>query len=194
MNLLEMLFGAMSTQSSVDTLSQQTGSSKSQISKLIALALPILIRQMTKNASSQQGAQSLAGALSQHTGDASLESQILNADKEDGAKILQHILGGNFSSIMGDLSQQTGMDQPQVESVMDSLAPALLNGLSQATSQQAAQPSSGLDLGSLASLFGVGKPQGGDAGDLLSSLLGSEKEDQSAVDGSSLLQTLMSFM
>ena len=40
MNLLEMLFSSMNNQNSVNSMSQKTGVSASQVSKLLILALP----------------------------------------------------------------------------------------------------------------------------------------------------------
>ena len=104
MNLLEMLFSSMNNQNSVNSMSQKTGLSASQVSKLLILALPILLRALTKNASSRDGAKSLSEALGQHTSTDNMALQLQNADEEDGTKILGHILGGNLGNVVGALS------------------------------------------------------------------------------------------
>lgn len=196
MNLTDMLFGAVSDQASVDSLSERSGLSGAQISKLLPLALPIIMKALTKNASSKEGAASLFSALGQHTSTKPVNIQIQNADTEDGNKILQHILGGNFSSVMSDLSQQTGADQSQVQNALGSLAPALMSGLSAATSHAGnqQQASGSFDLSGLAGLLGGGQAQQG--GGLLSQLLGGGSSQQSsgAADGSALLSSLLSMM
>ena len=75
MNLLSLLAGTMLSQSSVNSVSGKTGLSSKQIQKLVMLALPILIKYMTKNASSGDGALSLLGALSQHKNKAGNQSR-----------------------------------------------------------------------------------------------------------------------
>ena len=50
------------------------------------LALPILIKYMTKNASSGDGALSLLGALSQHKNNNSMDLQLKDADEDDGPR------------------------------------------------------------------------------------------------------------
>ena len=65
MNLLGLLLASMTSQSSVGQVSGKTGLSKEQIRKLMFIAIPILLKYMTKNASSGSGAHSLLGALSQ---------------------------------------------------------------------------------------------------------------------------------
>ena len=144
MDLLNLFTGAMTSQSSVNTLSEKTGASNAQIKKLLILALPLIIKAMTSNASSQNGASSLLSALTQHKSTASLDTQVKEADAEDGAKIIGHILGGNSQSVMNSLAAQSGMNSDQVGSVLANIAPALLSGVSAAkdtaVSQQQSAP------------------------------------------------------
>ena len=155
MNLLSLLLGSMMTQSSVHSLEQKTDVSSALIRKLLPLAIPLLIKALTQNASSQSGALSLLGALTQHKSTKPMDNQIQNADSKDGEKILGHIFGNEYSGVVGQLAGQTGMSNDQVASVLSNIAPALLSGVS-AANTQAAKPaqSSGLDLGDLLSMFG----------------------------------------
>ncbi len=202
MNLFDMLLGAMNDQASVDSLSERSGLSSAQITKLLPLALPIIIKALTKNASSQAGATSLFNALGQHTSTKPMNIQIQNADKEDGNKILQHIFGNNYSNVMSDLSQQTGANQNQIQSALGTLAPALMSGLSAATSHASNQHSSGinlsdgLDLSDIAGLLGAGKPAAKPSGGILSQIFGGGKpqQTQSGPDGTELLMSLLSLM
>ncbi len=158
MNLLSLLLGSMMTQSSVNNLSGKTGTSQSAIMKLLPLAIPILIKYLTKNAQSQQGALSLLGALTQHKNTNSMELQLADADADDGDKILNHILGGNYGNVMNQLAGQSGMSEDQVSSVLANIAPALLSGVSAANTQQ--QSAGAGSLGSLMSMFGgAAQPQ-----------------------------------
>ena len=95
MNLIEMLLGSMTSDSSVDALAKKTGGSNKQMYALIIAAIPILIKFLTKNAKKEEGASSLLSALGQHTKKTSAAAQIADADEEDGVKILAHILGDN---------------------------------------------------------------------------------------------------
>lgn len=213
MNLLDMLSGSLTADSSVDALAGKTGASSDQTSSLINAALPILMGALTNNASSQDGAQSLLGALSQHTDMGSMAQQLMTADEEDGEKIIQHILGGNSQSVIQSLSGQTGMDSSQVSSLLNNMAPAMMSGLSAATTQASNAPAGeALDFSSLMGAFGGsqgggasgllggllggGDSSGGGLGNLLGGLFGGGggNEDTSAFDGSSLLSSLMNFM
>ena len=200
MSLLSTLLGGMSNDDAVDAASKKTGISKIAIGGLIAVAVPLLIKKLTSNAQSQQGASSLLGALSQHTDTSAIADQIANADTQDGSAIIGHILGSEQSADISQLAQQSGMSEEQVNSVLSSIAPALMSSLSaantanvQQAAQQAAQQPSGASLGGLGSilggLFGGGSSSSG-AGSLLGSLFGGGKQDDAA-DGSALLSLLM---
>jgi hypothetical protein len=139
MSLLETLLRSMTSSSSLDTMSRRTGGSNDQMAALITAALPILLRAMTANASTESGAASLNEALSQHTETGSVAEQFAMADTADGAKILQHILGGNSSSVMNGLSRQSGLSNDQVGSALSALAPVLLSSLSAASNQAPVQ-------------------------------------------------------
>lgn len=139
MSLLDTLLRSMTSSSSLDTMSQRTGGSNDQMAALITAALPILLRAMTANASTQAGAASLNEALGQHRETGSVADQFAAADMDDGAKILQHILGRNSSSVMSGLSQQSGLSNDQVGSALSALAPVLLSSLSAASNQAPVQ-------------------------------------------------------
>jgi hypothetical protein len=66
MNLLSILLAVMTSKAALGQVSGKTGLSQKQIKKLMMIAIPILLKYMTQNASSGDGAQSLLGALMQH--------------------------------------------------------------------------------------------------------------------------------
>ena len=200
-----MLLGTLTSDNSVNALSEKTGADSSKIINLIIMALPLIIKALTKNTSSASGAQSLLGALSQHTSRDSIDKQIANADTADGAAILNHILGTDTQSVTNGLAQQTGLSNDQISTTLNSITPAILSELSatttqaQSMAQNAAQSaagkvdlSDGLDLGDIMGMFMGGQqatqqaqPQTSQGGGLLSGLLGSlfggQKEEQPQV-------------
>ena len=214
MNLLNLLLKSLLTDSSVSALAKKTGLNSGMLKKLIPLAVPLLIKFMTNNASSQTGAQSLLGALTQHTNKRTLAEQINDADTEDGGKIIGHIFGNQSDAAISSLAQQSGMSNQDVSSALAGLAPALMSGLSAATTSASAAPkvdlSDGLDLSDLMGMFGGAQAQtqsssggllsgllgggaGGFGGGLLGSLLGgsaTQADNDSAVNGTQLLSLL----
>ena len=213
MNLLSLLLKSMLTDSSLSAMAKKTGLSKVVLKKLIPLAIPLLIKFMTSNASSQSGALSLLGALGQHTNKKSIADQIAEADTDDGRKIIGHIFGNQQNAVVNSLAQQAGLSSNDVSSALAGMAPAVLSGLSAATTtaQQSSAGqvnlSDGLDLSELMSLFG-GQSQpssmgmlsglfgGGSSslgGGLLGSLLGStaaSADNDITVNGTQLLSLL----
>ncbi|MBQ6321432.1 MAG: DUF937 domain-containing protein [Lachnospiraceae bacterium] len=173
MDLLGMLMGTMSSGSSLQALSGKTGLSEKKLQKLLVAAIPILLKFLTKNAGSAQGAQSLLGALAGHKQTRSMAEQITDADEEDGAKIIKHILGDQADSVVANLASENEMDSAQVNKVLSSMAPGLMSGLSAATSSAAkVDLSDGLDLSDVMGMFGGDGSSAESAGGLLGGLLG----------------------
>ena len=175
MNLLNLLLKSLLSESSISALAKKTGLKSAALKKLIPLAIPLLIKFMTNNASSQSGALSLLSALGQHTNNRSLSDQIDDADLEDGSKILGHIFGDQTDAIENTLALQSGLSVADVNNALSGLAPAVLSSLNTATASVSSTPkfdlSDGFDLSDVAGL--VGRAQTGSAGSgLLSGLLG----------------------
>ena len=202
MNLLQLLLGALTTNDSVNAASKKTGVASGSISKLLMMAVPLLITYLTKNASKKEGATSLLSALTQHTSTQTVSQQISNADSTDGAKIIAHILGSDQKSVISSLAKQTGLSAKEVNSVLNAIAPSLLNSLSTATTAQAAKPqankvdlSDGIDLSDIAGLLGganVSNTNSNPAAGLLGSLLGgSSANTSSSNSGLDLLGSLL---
>ena len=201
MNLLSLLAGTMLSQSSVNSVSGKTGLSNKQIQKLVMLALPILIKYMTKNASSGDGALSLLGALSQHKNNNSMDQQLKDADEDDGAKIIHHILGNQETAVTQDLSAQTGLGTDQIHQVLSILAPGLMSGVSNAAEANAAEaaqaaaaqkpvsPLSSLLTGGgiFGSLLGGGREEAPSA-----AVNPLDKDGDGRIDGTELLSLLLS--
>ena len=178
MNLLQLLLGSLTSDNSVNSLSKKTGISSKLVSKLIVMAVPLLIKYMTKNASTASGAQSLLSALTQHKGTRSMSEQIDEVDEEDGQKILGHILGNDKEQVFSTLAKETGLQTNEVSKGLGALAPALLTGLAAATTSAAKPSSNGLDLGDLMSMFGGSQTSAASGLDMLGTLLGGAKPQQ----------------
>ena len=191
MNLLGLLLNAMTSSSSVNNISGKTGLSSKQIKLLLRIALPLLIKYLTKNASTQSGASSLLSALMQHRSTARISDQLKDADTDDGSRIVRHIFGEETNDVVKGIADESGIDAKKVGLALAAIAPALLSGLSAATTSASAQvqakPSvnlaDGLDLGDLIGMFG-GAPAV------------QEKPQQAAggIDGSALLGALTALM
>ena len=176
MNLLNVLLKVLLADAALKALSGKTGLSTSSLKKLLPLAIPLLLRYMTNNASSQSGALSLLGALTQHSNFRSAEEMLAEADEEDGGKIVKHILGDDTSRAVEMLAEETDLSSGDVNRGLNGLAPVLLTVLASAmlsanNQSSSAQQSNSLDLSDLLGVFGGSSAQQSSGG-LLGSLLG----------------------
>lgn len=208
-----MLLGTMTSGSSVDALSKKTGLSTAKLAKLLPMAIPLLMKFLTKNASSADGAASLLGALGGHKNTKSMADQIGGADEEDGQKILNHILGSDSADVFGKLAKESDMETADVQKALSNIAPGLMSGLSAATtSASKVDLSDGLDLSDLMGMFGGAASQasqnnagsgllggllggsGNPLSGLLGGILGGNQKEEKQDDGSQLLGLLSNLM
>ncbi len=181
MNLLGLLMAAMTTKNALGQIAKKTGLSEKQIKKLMLIAIPILIKYLTRNASSGDGAHSLLGALAQHNNKEEMGLQLKDADENDGHKIIGHIFGKKEEAVTQNLSAQSGLTQDQVNQILAIMAPAILSGVSEAAVGTAANqmPSAqSMVPGIFSALLGTGAQVQAD-----------EKDD--AINGTALLQALL---
>ena len=194
MNLLAILLKTLLSKNTLSALAKKTGLTAAKLKKLIPLALPLLLKYLTSNASSQSGALSLLGALGQHNTAKALPEQIAEADTEDGSKILGHIFGKNAETEITALAGESGLSGKEVNTALDSIAPVLMSSLNTAASsaKKKVDLSDGLDLSDVMALLGGGNS----GGSLLSGLFGGKKpaEKDDGLNGNALLQTLLQLM
>ena len=196
MNLLNVLLKVLLADAAIKALSGKTGLSSSSLKKLLPLAIPLLLRYMTNNASSQSGALSLLGALTQHNNFRSAEEMLAEADEEDGGKIVQHILGDDTNRAVEMLAEETNLSSGEVNRGLNGLAPVLLTVLASAmlsanNQSNSAQQGGALDLSNLLNVFGgssVQQPVQQSSGGLLGSLLGG---NSAPAQNGSLLSALL---
>ena len=197
-NLLSLLLGSLTQQSSVNAASKKSGLSAKTILTIISYALPLILKAMNKNASNTSGAQSLLGALMQHNSRRSIPEQLENADVDDGAKIMRHILGDSQEATIADIARGTNTSADDVAKALNVLAPTLLNSLSLATqtantvqinSNKGFDLSDGLDANDIAALLGGGNTLSG-----LASMFAPKADNVSTDTGTQLLTSLLSLM
>lgn len=203
-NLLQVLLSSFTQQSSIDATSKKTGVKGVSVLTILSYALPLIIKFMTKNASNQNGAQSLLGALTQHTSTKAMPEQIAAADVNDGAAIMKHIFGDSQESAVSEIASKANVPAADVTSVLSSIAPTLLSSISAAAtagSQAKAKQkkgidlSDGLDVSDLAAIF-QSTQSGAGVGGILGTLLGGTAQQSATAkdDGTALLSSLLSLM
>lgn len=113
-----------------------TGQDQAKTGGLLSMALPVLMKAMERNASTPQGAEGLMGAIQgKHNGGildnlGGLFGGGVDDDvKQDGNKILGHILGDKRAGVEQVLGQKAGMDTGAVADIMKVAAPILMGVL-----------------------------------------------------------------
>lgn len=136
----------------VSQISQKIGADPGMTSQAIAMATPLLMSALARNASNPQGAQALHQALNQDHNGGILDNVAGflggNPQAANGAGILGHVLGDQRGAVQNGLAQQTGLDANASGQLLEMLAPILMGALGKTQQQQ------GLDVNGLASLLG----------------------------------------
>lgn len=134
--MILQLFGP----SLVDQIAERLNVDPATVQRALTIAIPLLLAALARNASSQQGADSLYGALTRdHSGSAlnNLGEVLANPQVSKGDKIIKHVLGDQTESVAQNLTQRTGLDGGQL---LQALAPVVLAVLGQQTRQQGLDP------------------------------------------------------
>jgi hypothetical protein len=156
-NLMDLLQSQLSD-GLLDTLSDQLGGAdKEQTSKAATGIFSTLMGAMAKNASTPEGASSLANALDKDHDGGLLDNvmdmfggntQPQQARAANGTGILKHVLGGKQSGAVDMISKLSGLDSGKTGSLMTMLAPIVMGSLGKAKKEQ------GFDVSSLTSFLG----------------------------------------
>lgn len=135
---LNSIMGLLLGGSSTSGISQATGANSTDVTSILANALPSLLAGANKQATQTSTATSFAKALQSHAQDdtSNLASFYNNVDLNDGAKIVQHLFGNRTNSTVKAIANQAGVTQNQAASVLSAAAPLMMSLLGQQTTAQ----------------------------------------------------------
>ena len=138
--ILDLLNSDMG-KSIISGVAGSTGQDKSKTGAVLTMALPVLMKAMQRNASTQQGAEGLMGALSKHDGGildnlsglfgGGVDTEVTN----DGSKILGHILGSKQQGVEQVIGEKAGLSAGNVGDIMKVAAPILMGVLGKQSRQ-----------------------------------------------------------
>ncbi len=133
MDLLEMLAGGLMNPNTLNKIGSKVQAKPDQVMQMAQLALPTLLTAMSRNTSTQEGAESLSRALDRHADSKvdDFDSFFDSVDTDDGAKILSHIFSGKQQKVEVGIARSTGLDASQVAGLLSQFAPLLLGLLGQ---------------------------------------------------------------
>ena len=125
----------------ISGVSGSTGTDEAKTSSVLTMALPVLMKAMQRNASTPEGAAGLMGALSGNSGsildnlDGLFDGGVDESVKNDGSKILGHVLGSKQQGVEQVIGQKSGLDAGSVANILKVAAPILMGVLGKQASQ-----------------------------------------------------------
>lgn len=167
---INTLLSLLTSSASIGGMSQSTNVSSNGVQNILGAALPSLLSGALGQSTNANTASGFANALTQHAAvnTSNLGSFFGNVDLDDGAKIVEHLLGSNSTATVAQIAKQTGVSKKDVTKVLSAAAPLLMSLLGQQANATAQQPLTSSNAGSLmGSLM-----QNVDVASLLGSMLG----------------------
>lgn len=172
MSLIDLLTGNAGNQVASEA-ENKFGISKNQVIALLAVAAPLVISYLRKKSQeSASDAEALNTALDKdHDGSILNDPSQAVARQQEGGSILDHIFGGEKSTVENQLSQNTGISMDKIGPILAMLAPIIMGYIGKE------KKSSGVT-------------SGGGLGDLLGGILGNA-QSQAQSQGSNPLNDIL---
>lgn len=160
----------------LDQLATELGATPDEVAEAAEAALPALLGGLEANARDEAGAASIASALDQHSPEL-IEAgvDLGQVDTADGARITQHIFGGNQEQVVQQLGGVQGGSE-LIKKLLPILAPIVLSYLAKQVGGRGAGAGGGL-IGTVLQEILKGASQGTtkrgtSAGSIIGDLLG----------------------
>lgn len=131
MDLIDLLGNQLSNPDILKQLGKSINASPKQVESAAKIGLPAMVEQISRNASTKEGRDSLAKALDQHKDDdiSDIVGFLKGVDTKDGSKILQHVFSGKNDKVQNSIAKQSGLDSSQASGLMSMLAPMVLGAM-----------------------------------------------------------------
>jgi hypothetical protein len=174
MSSLESILKQLESKDALNHLSKSVNAKPKQVKDAAKLSLTTLAEALNRNTNNQKGADALSTALEKHkNSDTSNVTEFLkNVDKEDGAKIVNHVLGDKSQAVKSGIAEKTGLNISQIGGLLVQFAPLILGFLGN-KKKQGNLDSAGVS-GLTSTLSGaLGQGKGSGILGIASSLLGS---------------------
>lgn len=183
MSLIDLLTGNTGNQVA-EQAENKFGISKNQVIALLAFAAPLIISYLRNKSQDAKEAEALNNALDKdHNGSILNDASQIEARQAEGGSILDHIFGGQKSTVENQLSQNTGISIDKIGPILAMLAPVVMGYIGQQKQQ------SNVGAGGLGDLLGgilgnasnqAQAQQSNPLNDILGSVLGGGGQSQSS--------------
>ncbi|MGE8537618.1 MAG: DUF937 domain-containing protein [Chryseobacterium sp.] len=183
MSLIDLLTGNTGNQVA-EQAENKFGIGKNQVIALLAVATPLIISYLRNKSQDAKEAEALNNALDKdHNGSILDDASQIEARQAEGGSILDHIFGGQKSTVENQLSQNTGISIDKIGPILAMLAPVVMGYIGQQKQQ------SNVGAGGLGDLLGgilgnasnqAQAQQSNPLNDILGSVLGGGGQAQSS--------------
>ena len=115
-----------------EQIAARLGVSEGTADMAVQVATPLILAALARNASQPEQADALHRAVvSDHDGTIldNITSYLGNPQAANGARILEHVLGGQRSVVENNLAQATGIEQSAAGNLMEIIAPLVLGAV-----------------------------------------------------------------
>ena len=189
MSLNDTLSTLMSDES-IEKLSEQTGTEKSDVKSILNEAVPAILQSAKTSSASKDGTSAMSSIASAVKGvDLSSLSSLLGSGSSDKvSSLVESLLGGSASTLIKNISKKTGVSSANVKKIISSIAPMIFGSASSDSE------STGTDIASLISKAAGGKFDLSAASSLLEDKDGNGIPDALEGSGSSAASGVVSFL
>lgn len=141
----------------LEQVSKMMGVSDKEASSVIEEVLPVLITGMMSQANGKDTKDGFVKALSDHSKDdtSDVKKFIKNVDLDDGAKIVNHLLGSKKEEeVAAKVGKKSGLDTKTIIKIMAILAPLLMSQMGKTANSKAKEKGSDDMSGVVGSILG----------------------------------------
>ena len=124
-------------------MAQRLGISETTARTAVSLAVPLILAALARNAARPEGAQNLHQAVAEdHDGSIldNLTGYLGNPERENGAGILRHALGGQRPVVESNLAQAAGIDPNSAGSLLEMMAPLVMGAIGRQQQENGLDP------------------------------------------------------
>ncbi len=142
---MEKVMQMMIESGALGQVSSMLGVDEKNASSAIESVVPMLLKGMQGQMQNKDTQAGFLQALTDHSKDdtADLKKAVKNVDAEDGAKIVNHLLGAQQEEVAAKAKKKSGLDTKTILKIMAILAPILMSKMGQTAKTETAKSSSG---------------------------------------------------
>ena len=142
---METIMKMMLTNGALEQVSGMLGVDGKSAESAIEYVMPMLLQGMQGQMKNEETKYGFMQALNDHSKQDTrdLRKAVKDADVDDGAKIVKHLLGAQEEEVAAKATKKSGLDTKTILKIMAILAPILMSKMGQTAKTETARSSSG---------------------------------------------------